>query len=173
MSSPAPQFESNSLPLSLYMVQLSHPYMTTGKTIVLTIWSFVGKVMSLLFKTLSSFVIAFLLKSKCLWISWLQSPSAVILEPKKTKSAIVSTFSPSIWHMMDVMILLFECWDIKLDRWFKQMILVYIEKKQLEIWTRYRRKTTDDDSLDAMPSVSRSHLALCNPMDCRPPGSSV
>ena len=66
------------------MVQLSHPYMTTGKTIVLTIWTVVGKVMALLFNMLSRLVIAFLLRSKRLLISWLRSPSAVILEPKKT-----------------------------------------------------------------------------------------
>ena len=65
------------------MVQLSHPYMTTGKTIALTRWTFVGKVMSLLFNTLSRLVITFLPRSKCLLISWLQSPSAVTLEPKK------------------------------------------------------------------------------------------
>ena len=65
------------------MVQLSHPYMTTGKTIPLTIPTFVGKVISLLFNTLSRFVIAFLPRSKCLLISWLQSPSAEILEPKR------------------------------------------------------------------------------------------
>ena len=64
--------------------------MTTGKTIALTIWTFVGKVMSLLFNTLSRFVIAFLLTSKCLLISWLQSPFGVIMEPKKIKSVIVS-----------------------------------------------------------------------------------
>ena len=63
------------------IVQLSHPYMTTGKTIALTTWTFVGKVMTLLFNMLSSFVIAFLPRSKCLLISWLQSPSTVILEP--------------------------------------------------------------------------------------------
>ena len=68
-----------------YIVQLSHPYMTTGKTIALTRWAFVGKVMSLLFNILSRFVIAFLSRSKCLIISWLQSPSAVILEPKTNK----------------------------------------------------------------------------------------
>ena len=67
------------------MVQLSHPYMTTGKTIALTRWTFVGKVMSLLFNVLSRFAIAFLPRNKCLLISWLQSPSAVILEPKKIK----------------------------------------------------------------------------------------
>ena len=74
------------------MVQLSHPYMTTGKTIDLTRWTFVGKVMSLLFNMLSRFVIAFLPRSKHLLISWLQSPSAVILEPPK-KSVTVSTVS--------------------------------------------------------------------------------
>ena len=67
--------------LRLHMVQFSHPYMTTGKTIALTRWTFVGKVMSLLFNMLSRFVIAFLSRSKRLLISWLQSPSAVILEP--------------------------------------------------------------------------------------------
>ena len=77
------------------MVQLSHLYMTTGKTIALTIWTFVGKVMSLLFHTLSRFAIVFLPRSSHL-ISWLQSPYAVILEPKKRKSVTASTFSPSI-----------------------------------------------------------------------------
>ena len=72
------------------MGQLSHPYMTTGKTTALTRWTFVGKVMSLLFNMLSRFVIAFLPRSKRLFISWLQSPSAVILEPKKIKSLTVS-----------------------------------------------------------------------------------
>ena len=80
------------------MDQLSHPYMTTGKTIALTIQTFVGKVMSLLFNTLSRFVIVFLPRSKCLLISWLQSPSAVILEPKKIKLLTISTVSPSICH---------------------------------------------------------------------------
>ena len=80
------------------MVQLSHPYMTTGKAIALARWTFVGKVMSLLFNMLSRLVIAFLPRSKHLLISWLQSPSAVILEPKKLKSV---TVSPSICH--DVM----------------------------------------------------------------------
>ena len=78
------------------MVQLSHPYMTTGKTIALTRWTLVSKVMSLLFNMLSSLVTAFLPSSKHLLISWLQSPSAVILEPKKIKSVTVSIVSPSI-----------------------------------------------------------------------------
>ena len=83
---------------AFFIVQLSHPYMTTGKTIALTIWTFVGKVMSLLFNMLSRLVIAFLPRSKHLLISWLQSPSAVILEPLKIKSLTVSTVSLSICH---------------------------------------------------------------------------
>ena len=80
------------------MVQLSHPYMTTGKTIALTRQTFVAKVMSLLFNILSKLVIAFLPRSKHLLISWLKSPSAVILEPKKIKSVTVSIVSPLIFH---------------------------------------------------------------------------
>ena len=80
------------------MVQLSHPYMTTGKTIALTRRTFVGKVMSLLFNMLSRLVITFLPRSKRLLISWLQSPSVVILEHKKIKSLIVSIVYPSICH---------------------------------------------------------------------------
>ena len=83
---------------AFFIVQLSHPYMTTGKTIALTRWTFVGKVMSLLFNMQSRLVIAFLPMSKHLLISWLQSPSAVILEPKKIKSLAVSIVSPSICH---------------------------------------------------------------------------
>ena len=83
---------------AFFMVQLSHPYMTTGNTIALTRWTFVGKRMSLLFNMLSRWVITFLPRSKCLLISWLQSPPAEILEPKKIKSVIVSTVSPSICH---------------------------------------------------------------------------
>src|SRR5574337_12811 len=81
---------------AFFPVQLSHPYMTTGKTIALTRWTFVGKVMSLLLNILSRLVITFLPRSKRLLISWLQSPSAVILEPGKIKSDTVSTVSPSI-----------------------------------------------------------------------------
>ena len=81
---------------AFFIVQLSHPYMTTGKTIAFTRWTFVGKVMSLLFNMLSRLVIAFLPRSKCLLISWLQSPSTVILEPPKIKSLTVSIISPSI-----------------------------------------------------------------------------
>ena len=79
--------------LSLFIVQLSHPYSTIGKTIALTRWTFVGKLMSLLFNMLTKLVIAFLPRSKHLFISWLQSPSAVILEPPKVKSVTVSIVS--------------------------------------------------------------------------------
>ena len=97
---------------AFFIVQLSHSYMTTGKTIALTSRTFVGKVMSLLFNMLSKLVITFLPRSKHLLISWLQSPSAVILEPQKIKSATVSIVSPSICHEvmgLDAMILVSEC----------------------------------------------------------------
>ena len=95
---------------AFFMVQLSHLYMTTGKAIVFTIWTFVGKVMSLLFNMLSRFVIAFLPRSKHLLISWLQSPSTEILEPKKIKSVTVSIVPPFICHKvmgLDIMIFVF------------------------------------------------------------------
>ena len=89
---------------AFFIVQLSHPYMTTGKNIALTRWAFVGKLMSLLFNMLSRLVITFFPRSKHLLISWLQSPSAVILEPPKIKSDTVSTVYPSIcvksWEQM-------------------------------------------------------------------------
>ena len=92
------------------VVQLSHPYMTTGKTIALTRWTFVGKIISLLFNILSRFVIAFLPRSKRLLISWLKSPSTMLLEPKKIKSVTVSIVSPCICHEVigpDAMIFVF------------------------------------------------------------------
>ena len=95
---------------AFFTVQLSHPYMTTGKTIALTRRTFVGKVMSLLFNMLSRLVIIFLPRSKRLLISWLQLPSAMILEPRKIKSATVSSVSPSFCHEVmgpDAMILVF------------------------------------------------------------------
>ena len=95
---------------AFFMVQLSHPYMTTGKAIALTMWTFVGKVMFLLFNMLSRLVIAFLPRSNCLLISWVQSSSAVIFGAPKIKSATVATICPSICHEVmgpDAMILLF------------------------------------------------------------------
>ena len=107
-----------------FMVQLSHRYMTTGKTIVLTIWTFVGKVIALLFKMLSRFVIAFTPRSKRPLISWLQSLSTVILEPKKIKSATAPSFSPSRYSQTHfpwmVMLSLFWCllmWAERPERW--------------------------------------------------------
>ena len=109
-----PQHHSSKASILLhstfFIVQLSHPYMTSGETIALTRWTFVDKVMSLLFNMLSRLVITSLPRSKHLLISWLQSPSAVILEPKKIKSATVSTVSPSICQEVmgpDAMILVF------------------------------------------------------------------
>ena len=99
-----------------FMVQLSHPYVTTGKTIALTRWTFIGKAMSLLFNMLSRLVITFLPRSKHLLISCLHSPSAVILEPPKIKSDAVSTVSPSICHEvmgLDAMMLVFSMLSFK------------------------------------------------------------
>ena len=95
---------------AFFMVQLQHPYMITGKTIALTRHTFVSKIMSLLFNMLSRLVIAFLPKSRCLLISWLQSPSTVILEPKKIKFVTISIVSPSIFPEVmrpDAMVLVF------------------------------------------------------------------
>ena len=95
---------------AFFIVQLSHPYMTIGKTIALTRWTFVGNVMPLLFNMLSGLVITFLPRSNCLLTSWLQSPSAAILELKKIKSVTDSIVSPSVCHEvmgLDAIILLF------------------------------------------------------------------
>ena len=107
----------------------SHPYMTTGKTIALTRWTFVGKIMSLLLNMLSRLVITFLPRSKRLLVSWLQSPSAVILEPPKIKSATVSTVSPSICHEVmgpDAMIFVF--WMLSFKPTFSLSTLIFIKR---------------------------------------------
>ena len=110
---------------TFFIVQLSHPYMTTGKTIALTRWTFVGKVMSLLFNMLSRLIINFLPRSKCLLISWLQSPSAVIWEPRKIKSLTVSTVSPSICH------------TFYLCHWVPQLTnSLSLDSKSKDIWDR-------------------------------------
>ena len=111
---------------TFFIVQLSHPYMTTGKTTALTRWTFVGKVMSLLFNMLSRLAIAFLPRSKHLLISWLQSPSAVILEPPKIKSVTVSIISPSFCHEvigLDAMILVFWMLSFKTTFSFSPLLL--------------------------------------------------
>ena len=113
---------------TFFMVQLSHPYMTTDKTVALTIWMFVGKVLSMIFNMLTRFVIAFLPRSKCLLISWLQSPSTVILEPNKLKSITVSTFSPSICREVmgpDAMILVF--WMLSFQPTFSLSSFTFIQ----------------------------------------------
>ena len=115
---------------AFFIVQLSHPYMTTGKTIALTRRTFVGKVMSLLFNMLSRLVITFLPRSKCLLISWLQSPSAVILEPKNIKP---DTVYPSICHEVmgpDAMILVF--WMLSLKPTFSLASFTFRETQNEE-----------------------------------------
>ena len=110
LRSPLQHHSSKALILwssAFFMVQLSQPYVTTGKSIALTLQTFVSRVMSLLFNTLSRFVIAFLPRSKCLLISWLQSLSTVILEPKNRKSVTASTFHPLFvrqWHPTPVLL---------------------------------------------------------------------
>ena len=114
---------------AFFIVQLSHPYMTTGKTTALTRWTFVAKVMSLLFNMLSRLVITFLPRSKRLLISCLQSPSAVILEPRKIKSATVSTVSPSISHEvmgLDAMIFIF--WMLNFKPTFSLSSFTFIKR---------------------------------------------
>ena len=128
-------FQHHSLKASIlrhsafFTVQLSHPSKTTGKTIALTRWTFVGKVIFLLFNMLSRLVITFLSRSKRLLISWLQSPSAVILEPQKIKSDIVSTVSPSICHEVmgpDAMIFVF--WMLSFKPTFSLSSFTFIKR---------------------------------------------
>ena len=125
-SSPTPQFKSiNSSVSAFFIVQLSHSYMTTGKTIAWTRWTFVSKVMSLLFNMLSRLVIAFLPRNKSFLISWLQSLSTVILEPKKIKYVTVSTLSTSIYRELMglvAMILVFWLFD-----WLNLFLECFIE----------------------------------------------
>ena len=130
------------------MVQLSHPYMTTRKTIALARWTFVGKVMCLLFNMLSRLVITFLPRSKCLLISWLQSSSSVILEPRKIKSATVYTVSPSICHEVmgsDATILV--CWMLSFKSTFWLSSFTFI-------------KRLFSSSLSAIRVVSSAYLTL-------------
>ena len=141
-----PQFKSiSSSVLSLLTVQLSHSYMTTEKTIALTRWTFVGKIMSLLFNMLSRLVITFLTRSKHLLVSWLHSLSAVLLEPPKRKSATVFTVPPSICHELmgsDAMILVFWMLIFKPTLSFssftfnKKVLLHFLPKEwcHLHIW---------------------------------------
>ena len=114
---------------AFFTVQLSDPYMTTGKTISLTRWTFVGKVMSLLFNMLSRLVITFLSGSKRLLISWLQSPSAVILEPPKIKSDTVSTVSPSIcYEVMGPDAIILVLWKLSFKPIFSLSCFTFINR---------------------------------------------
>ena len=132
-----------------FIVQLSHPYMITGKTIVLTRWTFIGNVMSLLFDMLSRLVIIFLPRSKHLLISWLQSPSAVILEHPKMKPLTISIFSLSFSHEvmgLDAMILVF---------W----MLSYKPTVSLSSFT-FLKRLFSSCSLSAIRMVSSAYLRL-------------
>ena len=114
---------------SAFMVQLSHPYMTTGKTIALTWQTFVSKLMSLLFNTLSRFVIAFLPRSKRLMISWLQLQSTLILEPKKIKSVTVSIVSPSVCHeVMGLVAMILVFWMLSFKSAFSLSSFTIIKR---------------------------------------------
>ena len=133
---------------AFFIVQFSHTYMTTGKTTALTRRTFAGKVMSLLLNMLSRLVIAFLPRSKCLLISWLQSSSAVILEPKKIKSVTVSIVSPSISYEvigLDAMILVF--WKLSFKPSFPLSSFIFI-------------KRLFSSSLSAIRVVSSAYLRL-------------
>jgi len=130
------------------MAQLSYPYMTTGKTIALTRQTFVGWMMFLLFNMLSVFVIAFLLRSKHLLISWLQSPSKVVLEPKKIKSVTVSTFSPSICHeVMGPNTMIWVFWMLNFKSAFSLSSFTF-------------KKVFSSSSLFAIKMVSSAYLRL-------------
>ena len=135
--------------LAFFTVQLSHPYMTTGKTIALTRWTFVGNVIALLFNMLSRLIITFLPRSTQLLILWLQSPSAVILEPPKINSGTVSTVSPSISHEMmapDAIILVF--WMLSFEPTFSLSSFTFI------------KRLFSSSSLSAIRVVSSAYLRL-------------
>ena len=129
------------------MTQLSHLYITTGKPKALTIWTFVGKVMFLLFNMLFRLVVAFLPRSKHLLISWLQSPSSVILEPRKIKSDTVSTVSPSISHeLMGLDAMIFVFWMLSFKPTFSLSSFTFI------------KRLFSSSSLSAIRVVSSAHL---------------
>ena len=138
---------------AFFMVQLSHPYMTTGKIIALTRWTFVGKVTSLLFNMMSRVVIAFLPRSKHLLISWLQSPSAVILEPRKIKSFTVSIVSSSVCHEvmgLDAMILVL--WMLSFKPTFSPSFLFHQEAQvsrcPIYYWEEQRNRSRKNDEAE-------------------------
>ena len=159
---------------AFFMVQLSHPCMITGKTTALTRWTFVSKVMSLLFNMLSRFVIAFLPRSNHLLILWLQSPSAVILEPKKIKSASVSTFFPSVCYEVtgpDTMILVFWMWSFKPALSLSSFSQFSHVRLFVTPWAAARQASlsiTSSWSLLKLISIElvmpSNHLILCHPL---------
>ena len=133
----------------LFILQLSHPYMTTGKTIPLTRQTFVGKVESLLLNMLPRLFITFLPRSKCLFISRLQSPSAVILEPQKIKSATISTVFPSICHeVMGLGVMMFVFWMLSFKPTFSLFSFTFI------------KRLFSSSSLSAIRVVSSAYLRL-------------
>ena len=153
---------------AFFIVQLSHPYLTTGKTKALTIWTFVGKVISLLFNVPSRLVIVFLPKSKRLLISWLQSPSAVILEPPKIKSDTVSTVSPSISHEVmgpEAMILVF--WMLSFKPTFSLSSYTFIKRLFSSLLSAIRVVSSTYPRLLTfhlailIPAYATSSLAFC------------
>ena len=149
---------------AFFTVQLSHPYMTTGKTIAMTRQTFVVKVMSLLLNMLSRLVITFLPRSKCLLISWLQSPSAMILEPKKIKPDSVSTVSPSISHDMmepDAMILVF--WMLSFKPNFSLSSFTFIKRKFLFTFCHKEGVICISEIIDISPSHLDSSLCFFQP----------
>ena len=160
--------------LVFFIVQFSHPYMTTGKTIALVRWTFVGKVMSLLFNMLSRFVIAFLPSSKHLLISWLQSPSAMILEPPKIKSLTVSIVSSSICHEgmgPDAMILGFWMLSFKPSDVYQFSSVTQSCPTLWPPWTAACQASlsiTNSQSLPKLMSIESvlpsKHLTLCCPL---------
>ena len=159
---------------AFFTVQLSHPYRTSGKTTALTRWTFVGKAMSLLFNMLSRLVISFLPRSKRLLISWLQSPSAVILKPSKIKSDTVSIVFPSICHEVmgpDTMILVF--WMLSFKTTFSLSSFTFIKRlfssSSLSairvVSSAYQVIDISPDNLDSslcflQPSISRDVLCI-------------
>ena len=134
---------------AFFIVQLSHPYTTTGKTVALTRWTFVDKAMSLLFNMLSRLVITFLPKSEHLLISWLQSPSAVIWEPQNIKSDTVSTVSPSICHeVMGPDVIIFVFWMLSFKPTFSLSSFTFI------------KRLFSSSSLSSIRVVSSAYLLL-------------
>ena len=153
------------------MVQHTRPYMTTGKTIALTRWTFVGKVMSLLFNMLSRLVITFLPRSKRLLISWLQSPSAVILEPPKIKSLTVSIVYPSIFREImgpDAMILVF--WMLSFKPTFSLSSCTFIKRlfssSSLPGGTMVKNPAANVGDMGLIPGPRRPHMPQGNKALC-------